>query len=195
MGNCHQLSSMSFLATLERSLDQTGGSTYCFLRPQTVAVLERFMSDRFKSLIFITRQWMLSIVLVLAPIAVKEFCCCSRAAAKEVTCSDDCCQSSKSLGQSCCHRTAKGSRKSASDCDTCRTECQCRCGESTPVVPLAVRATVARTVKVLDAQLADVVLPIRNAVDEELPHAGDLRHDQLVIKQNRSQAILCVWRN
>ncbi len=151
------------------------------------------MSGRFNSLISMTRQWMLSIVLVLAPISTNGLCCCSQAAAMGLRPLASGCQSSQAPSRSCCQRAAKNSRNAASDRTICRT--QCRCGEWTPSAPVVVRESVESTGKILNAQWSIAGLPIQIDVDQALPQAGELRHDQLVIRQNRAQAILCVWRN
>ena len=149
------------------------------------------MADRLKSLSNAWRQLLLSVVLVFAPMSTLQACCCVKNAASETKEIRSCCAPRRSAQQSCCQKRAQAS----SGCDQVGKKCECRCSESLPFRPMAVRGTSEKSDSIRVVWQSSVYSAVEVEDHQELPHAGSQPDDDHVIAQNRTQSWLCVWRN
>lgn len=139
----------------------------------------------------------LSLAVIIVPVFVLSPCCCVRAAISEAKGADSqesCCQArgGKNQGRECCSRSSQNPGKKKSCCELTAAACEC----CQPEAKLTVAIT--PTSKSQLGLTGEAVLPAQflSLVEEsESPDRGlgpVSTHDG---PKNRTQALLCVWRN
>ena len=139
----------------------------------------------------------LSLALIIVPVFVLSPCCCVRAALSEGKGTDSqesCCQGRGDKGQSrdCCSRSSQAPTKQKSCCELTASACECCQPEArlTVAITPAFKAQLGLSgVAVLPAEFLSLVEE-SDSLDRRVSPVST--HDG---PKNRTQALLCVWRN
>lgn len=139
----------------------------------------------------------LSLAVIIVPVFVLSPCCCVRAALSEgkgAGSQESCCQGrgDKSQSRDCCSRPSQTPTKKKSCCELTASACEC----CQPEARLA--AAITPSSKSQLGLTGAAVLPVQfqSLVEESESRDRGLNpvctHDG---PKNRTQALLCVWRN
>lgn len=137
----------------------------------------------------------LSLAVIFVPVFVLSPCCCVRAAIAESKGAESkasCCKarSDKEQSSDCCRKSSKAPKKSC--CELTASACEC-CQPEARVSPSFVPVT--KTGSFLAGAIPLVAEFHSLVISSESP-GGDFKPDALHKQpKNRTQALLCVWRN
>jgi len=139
----------------------------------------------------------LSLAVIIVPVFVLSPCCCVRAAISERKADgskESCCQArgDKSQRRDCCSRSSQTPTKKKSCCDLTTSACECCQPEArlTAAITPAFKTQLGMTGAAgLSAEFLSLVEESESPDRRTIPVTT---HDG---PKNRTQALLCVWRN